>query len=247
MAIKNFPHVIYKTTVPAIDRVMAQRAPVTASISANLASTSIDNVISCDRDWQSDSIAFSFSNASSRTYSVAVRNGRRIVAKYNDSLWFWIDGTMPQQIFLAEGFYTGTQLAAQLKSKLDANAVFTAATITFTVTYDNTTGIFRVTPSSGTIKYMEQNTLAWLSIRQSTGGHVMGFNVTTPTYSANVGSDTAVAGLDTENYIINRTDTALSYYHDDLHTLSIDQALHVQANSTSDVTTSCAVVYEKLV
>lgn len=247
MAIKNFPHVIYKTVVPAIDRVMARRSPVSVSTSSNLASASIDNTVSCDGTWQIDSVSFAFSNASARDFSVAVKNGRKVVAKYNDSLWFWVDGIMPQQIFLREGFYTGTQLATELQSRLNANAAFTAASKTFTVAYDSGTGVYTVTPSSGTIKYLEQNTQAWLSIRQSTGGHLMGFNVSTANFSANVSSDTTVASLDSENAIISRpADTSLSYYNDDSHTLSIDQALRVQANSTSSVTASYVVVYEKL-
>jgi len=248
MAIKNFPHVIYKTVVPAIDRVMAKRTPISASASSNLASASINNVINSDAGWQIDSISFSFSNAAARDYSVAIRNGRRVVSKYNDSLWIWSDKAFPQLIYLSDGFYTGTELAAQLKAQLDANAAFAAVPVTFTVSYNSTTGIYTITPSSGNIKYLDQNPASWLSYRQSTGGHLFGLNASTANFASNVSSDTSVASLDTENLIINQTaNTALSYYHDDVHTLSIDQAIHVASNSASDVTASYVVVYEKIV
>jgi len=247
MAIKYYPNRVYKGKIPAIDREMAKRAPITVTGGQNINASAIDEYISTNDNWQIDSISFQFSNVTARNYSVKIANGRRVVTNLNDYLWFLVPTTLWQRIILDEGFYTGTQLAAELQSKMNANTAYTAAGITFTVAYDNITGLFTITPSSGTIQYLDVNTTQTIRTRDSIAGHLFGFTQDT-SFAASISNDTTVKGLDTEAAIINETaDILIEVYHDDLHTLSIDQALHIETNSGVDVNVNYAVVYEELV
>jgi len=248
MAIINYPNRIYKTKVPAIDRELARRNPITVSGGANILAAAIDETISVNSDWNLDSVAFTFSNASVKNYGVTVRNGRRVVTNYNDYLWFQMNGKSPQTITLDEGFYSGTELAAELQSKMDANASYIADGVTFTVVYDSTTGLFTITPSSGTIKYLNVNVRQTLRTRDSIAGHLFGFNVTTAAYGASITNDTEVFGLDAEAPIIDEVASAdTDRYHDDIHTLSIDQAVRITTNSGVNVRVDWTAVYEVMV
>lgn len=246
MAIKNYPSRIYKKTVPSIDRVMAKRNPILTQGAANVFSTALDVTISRDDNWHLDEIGFTFSNTSARTFSALIKNGRRVVTNYNDYLWFHVVGTLPHKIILTSGFYTGTELAAHLQARL--NASYASDGITFTVVYNDATGIYTVTPSSSTIKYLETNYAQGLPYRDSIAGHLFGLNENTTAFSANVSSDTAVFGLDSEVSIINQTNsTATSYLHDTIHIMSIDQSLHLTSNAGSDVTIAYTVLHEDMV
>jgi len=248
MAIINYPNRIYKTKVPAIDRELARRTPITVSGGANILATPIDEIITANSDWNLDSVAFTFSNANLKNYSIAVRNGRRVVTNYNDYLWFQMDGKFPQMITLDDGFYTGTELATELQAQMDANTSYVADGVTFTVAYDATTGLFTITPSSGTIKYLNVNVRQTLRTRDSIAGHLFGFNVTTAAYGASITSDTEVFGLDAEAPIISEIASAdTDRYHDDIHTLSIDQAIRIATNSGVNTRVDWTVVYEIIV
>ena len=148
MSIKYYPNRIYKSRVPAIDRTMAKRNTKLVKGSQDITSAAIDETISVGGDWTVNSIAWEFSNATSRTFSALLKNGRGVVANLNDYLWIQIPTTLPQRIVLDADFYTGTELAAHLKTKLDANTAFAALGVTFTVAYVNSTGLFTITPSS---------------------------------------------------------------------------------------------------
>ena len=247
MAIINYPDRIYKKIVPAIDRELAKRNPITVSGAQDITVDDLDIVVSPESDWQIDSIAFVFSNANARNFSASVKNGRKVVTNYNDYLWIEVRGVLPQRIILDSGFYNGTELSTELQTQLDANTSFIAAGITFTVVYDSTTGLFTITPSSSTIRYLDINTGQTIPNRQSIAGHLVGLNTTT-SFAANVSSDLALLGLDTVVPIINETaSSATSLYHDDLHILSIDQALILGSNSGVAVTIDYTIVYEELV
>jgi len=171
-------------------------------------------------------------------------NGRKVVENLNDSLWFQINGTNPQSISLDVGFYTGTELATELQTQLNANADFTAKGVTFTVSYTPATGLYLITPSSGTIRYLDVNSAQMLSLRDSVAGHLFGLNADT-SFGVTVTSDTAVFGLDTEASFISETaSTVLEHYHDDIHSLTVDQAVHLVAN-TAGVSIDYTVVYEE--
>lgn len=252
MAIKNFPRSIYKTKVPAIDRELAKRTPITVSGNKNMLPSGLDVTISSNADWQLDSIAFNFSNANAKNYYAQIKNGRKVVTKYNDSLWFWHRGAagsaLPQLIFLDAGFYTGAQLATHLQTKMNANTAWTALGTTFSVTYNATTGLFTIGPNAGEMRYLDDNSMQSTDIRQSFGGHLLGFNVDSAVFATTITSDTQVAGLNTETPIISQVaSVATGHYHDDIHTLSIDQALHLQTNNGVATIVNYTVVYEEMV
>ena len=99
-----------------------------------------------------NSVELGFSGVS-RDYDANIVAGRKIVTHYNDYLWLQMESITPQRIILSAGFYTGTELAAELKTQLDANTAFSDASITFTVSY--TSPSFTITPSSGTMRYID--------------------------------------------------------------------------------------------
>jgi len=247
MAIKYYPNRVYKKFVPAIDRELAKREPQIQRGLMDINAAPLDVVISANDDWQLDSITFTFNNANARDFSASVIGGRKVVANLNDSLWFQIDTTLPQNIHLEPNFYTGTQLATHLQARLNANADFGAQGITFTVAYDATTGLYTISPSSGTLRYLDVNAAQTLSTRDSIAGHLFGFNADTA-FAASIVSDTPVFGLDTSAPIINESASVLTAYRDDtIHILELDEAIRLQSNSGVNVVINWAVAWEEIV
>ena len=245
MAIKYFPNSNYRVPA-AIDRVMAKRSVKLLRGSANVAATGLDTYVSANGDWQVNSIRFNFSNTASRNYSVDVASGVKVIQGVNDSLWFHTPTTLWQKITLSPSFYTGTTLATELQTKLNANTVYSAAGLTFTVSYNANTGLFTITPSSGTIKYIQLNTTQPLSSRDSKGGHLLGLNTTTA-FAATVTSDVSQFGLNNEAWIIDESASVVTeHFNDDIHILSVDQALHLASN-TANTTITYEVAYEEMV
>lgn len=247
MAIIYYPTRVYKGKVPAIDRTMSIRKPISATSAANISSNAVSDVISNDENWQVDSIGWTFSNANPRTFNAYIMYGRHVVEHYNDYLWFQITGSIPQRIVLTPGYYTGTQLATQLQTQLNANAGFIALNVTFVVAYSVATGLYTITPSSGNIRYLNIDASSALPYRDSIAGHLFGLTVDTA-FAGTVVSDTAVFGLDSEVAIVSQTGSDdLTYSHNEVHTMTIDQALHLTSNSGSDVTMTYVVNYETIV
>ena len=247
MSIVYYPNRIYKGKVPAIDRAMAKRSPRIVQGGQDLSSEDIDVIISSDDDWQLNSIGWSFSATTARDFSASIKQGRKVVENINDSLWFHTPTTMPQNIHLDDGFYTGTELAAELQSKMDASPAYIADGVTFTAVYDSATGLFTVTPSKGAIRYLNVNTQQRFFTKDSIAGHLFGFNVD-GSFAATAVSDTEVYGLDSEVYIVNQdADASVSYSYNQLHTLSVDQAVHLESSSAGAVTVNYVVNYEEIV
>jgi hypothetical protein len=243
MAIINYPERVFKVNGSAIDAIIGRNLTKTYSYSKDLSATAIDNVFSVDRDWKLNSIILTFSGAVARDFSVAIANGRKVVANYNDFLWFEHVSACPQKITLTPGFYTGTDLATELETQLDANTEYTAAAITFTVAYDNAAGTFTITPSSGNIKYILRNLQQVLGQRDSIAGNLFGLNANGTSAATSV-SDTLVVGLNDEGLIVNQaayTDTYYNYLTPIY--LSIDKALHFES-SVAGVTMNIDVNYE---
>jgi len=240
MAIKYFPNRVFKKNSNPIDRIIQRNILNTSSGSKDITSSPLDVYVSADTDWKVQSIKLNFStNTVSKNYSVEIDSGMKVVQNLNDSLWFKVNGVLWQQIILDPGFYNGTNLALELQTKLNANTAFIAASKTFTVSYSDTTGQFTVTLlSSGTLNYIQTNNKQPLPIRDSTGGHLLGFTQDTVSASNVIASDTNVFGLNTSAWIMNETNsTAFSHYNDEEHVLSIDQALHIKTNTAALVTT----------
>jgi hypothetical protein len=245
MSIKYFPNRVFKKSVPAIDRVMSQRHPKMARGCANVATNSLSAVISSDTDWQINSVQLTFSNAAPRDYSARIKSGIKIVSQLNDYLWFQSEGTFWQKIYLDSGFYTGTELASQLQTKLNANTAFNASGITFTVTYDSLTGLFSIASSSLLIKYIQTNNAKQISERDSIAGHLFGLTANTNLVSTIV-SDTPMFGLNEESWIIDEEgSTVTEHLLTDIQVLSMDQAIHVYTN-VANIVVNYAVNFEEL-
>ena len=251
MSIVNYPNRIYSGNSTAIDREMAQRKPITVRGRQNINAQALDVVVSANNNWQLDSVSLVFNNVTARNYAVGVLGGKKVVTNRNDYLWFATRSgsgySAPQMITLDAGFYTGAQLATELKTQMDANAVFAAHGLVFTVTYTHANGLFRITPSSGTIEYFNINPKQDFRTRDSIAGHLFGLTVDTGLL-VSVVTDTPQYGLASEASIINETAAiVLQHYHDDLHSLYIDQAIHLSSNSGVNVFIDYTVVYEELV
>ena len=254
MAIKYYPNRVYRAKAPAIDRVMAKRQPLSTSGTQNIAGVALDVVVSNNDAWQVDSIGWTFSNATTRNFSAAIMNGRQIFQNLNDYLWFSSNITAPQRIILTPGFYTGTELATELQTRLNAATLldgstnaFNTAGLTFTVAYDAVTGLYDIGVTGATIQYMDVNTHQTLPLRDSIAGHLFGLN-TTSNVASNVSSDTTVYGLDSETAIVSQsTNSDLTYLHNDIHIMTVDQALHLASNAGANVALTYVVDYEAIV
>jgi hypothetical protein len=117
--------------------------------------------------------------------------------------------------------------------------------LTFTVAYDAATGEYTITPSSGTVQYLEFNSFGTLPNQYSIAGHLFGFNSNTA-LSASITSDTPVPGLDSEVLIIDETAaTDLYHYNNDIHYLSLDEAIKIETN-TAGVTVTYQIDYQEI-
>jgi len=247
MAIKYYPNRIQKKDVPSIDRVIAKRRIKTLSGFKDVAATPLNVILSCNTDWIIDSVLLDFSSAGPRDYSAAILNGRKILTDLNDAMWIQTSAGGPQRITLDPTFfYSTTTMCNTLKAELDGNAFFAAQGITFTVTFDATTGKFTITPSAGQIRYLNETDVATTLYRDSIGGHIFGFNVDTA-WGASATSDTAVWNVGAEaNFITATASTVLSHYHDDIHNLNVDQALHLRVE-LAGVTVNYTIAYEEII
>lgn len=248
MPIINYPERIFRTVRPAIDHVMEHDKYYMWNYAANILNGAINQTLSCPVPytyWDINSISFTFNAATSRDYYVKVLNGRNIYTNYNDYLWFQVTSSMWELITIPQGFYTGTTLASQLQTQLNANASFTALGRTFTVAYDNITGFFTITPSSGQIKYIQTNTAMALGHSDSIGGCVFGLTTNPATFGATVVSLTSLPGLDSESAIITQSgSTVTEHYHDDAHHLTMDQALHITSSTGIDLNVNIEISYK---
>lgn len=248
MPIINYPERIYKTIRPAIDHTMEHDKYYMWNYATNILGDAINQTVSCPVPytyWDINSISFSFSAATARDYYVRIQNGRNIYTNYNDYLWFQVTGSMWELITIPQGFYTGTTLATQLQTQLNANPSFIALGRTFTVAYDNVAGTFTITPSSQQIKYIQTNTAMALTHSDSIGGCVFGLTTNPATFGATVVNLTTLPGLNSEAVIINQPGSVVTeHYHDDIHHLTMDQAIHITTNNGVNININAEVSYK---
>jgi hypothetical protein len=245
MAIKLYPNRVFRSLPTPVDAVMQKDTVKQVKGVQDITATPISEVITPNRDWKVVGIKFSFSSGTGRDYSASVIGGRSVLENLNDFLFFQVERTLPVKITLDPGFYTGTQLATELQTQMNAATAFSDLGITFTVAYSATDGEFTITPSSGNIKYLEENPFGALPDQYSIAGHLFGFNVNTA-FAASITSDTVVAGLDAESAIIDVSGgTDLSHYNSDIHYLSLDEAIKIVTN-TAGVTVDYSVDYQEV-
>lgn len=245
MAIKYYPNRVFRALPTPVDAITKKDTVKHFKGVKDITSAGISDVVTPYKDWKIVGIKFTFDSGTARDYSASIIGGRSVIYNLNDFLWFQSSRTLPQKITLDEGFYTGDELATELKTQLDANTAFTDLGITFTVTYDDATGLYTIAPSSGTIKYLEENTAGTLPNRYSIAGHLFGFNADS-SLAASIVSDTVVAGLNKETFIIDETaGTDTSHYNNDIHTLSLDEAIKV-VTGTAGVVVDYSIDYQEV-
>ena len=142
--------------------------------------------------WEIRRIGLHFEGANEKDYSLSVIRGRGIVTGKNDRLYFKIPGFAQEPIILSQGFYNGTELAAELQTQLNA-ATNLAAAQPFAVSYAAATGLFTVTPTASTVAYFHVNQTVPMR-RRSTGGRLLGFTQDVAE-GASIQSTSAVFGL----------------------------------------------------
>ena len=228
---------------PAIDASITHRPEQSFRYAQDTSITPIIQTISNSTDWVVNSIAFHFNGVIARNYSVRILRGIYVVANYNDYLWIQATNSLWQRISLTDGFYTGNQLATHLQTQLNANTAFAALGVTFIVTYNALTGLFTITPSKNSVRYIDSNDTQSLRYRQSTAGQLFGFTTDTA-FAASISSDTPIYGLNHQSAIIDETaSTVTEHYHDDRHHLSLDQAIRIRS-SVAALEVSIEVVYQ---
>ena len=245
MAIKLYPNRVFRSLPTPVDALMHKDTVKQLKGVSDITTTAIEDVVSPYKDWRVVGIKFTFNNATARDYSASIIGGRSVLENLNDFLFFQTENSLPQKITLDTGFYTGTELATELETQLDANSAFTDLGLTFTVAYNAATGEYTITPSSGNLKYIEFNTTGILPDQYSIAGHLFGFNENT-SFAASLTSDTPVPGLDSEAAVIEETaNTDLSHYSSDIHILSLDEAIKIETD-TAVVEVTYSIDYQEL-
>lgn len=241
MAIIKYPSRPQRAKKPAIDYIMSSTEPFSSQGGFDLNSGALEETISFGGSWSLNIVSLSFADAVAKDYSISIINGRKVVYRENDYLWFITSTSYPTKIELDEGFYNGSDLALHLQDKLDA--AFTP--ITFSVDYNVTApNVYTITPSSGTIKYIDRNRQA-NSDMQSIAGHLFGFTEDS-IFSASLASDTEVGALDQEIVVASATgDSALSVVDSTGYNMTIDQAIKIDV-TTCATTVNWTVLYEAL-
>ena len=224
MAIIYYTNRPNRAKEPVADRWMAKAQSILFQGNQELNGAALDTTLSYPADWKVNSIDLEFSTGLSKTYTVSKQNGRKVVENENDYLWFITDTSYPTLITLDEGFYTGDELAVELKDKLDT----AFAPITFTVDYHlSNPNSYTITPDSGDIKYLDINYQARFTQKQSIAGHLFGFTEDS-VFNASIRSDTEVPALNLKTPFFTATDTDLTISNDDGYIMDIDQALRLE-------------------
>jgi len=224
MAIIYYTNRPNRAKQPVADRLMAKAQSLLSKGNHDLAASALDTTLSYPADWQVNSVLLQFSTAQSKTYTASIQNGRKVVENENDYLWFITDTSFPTKITLDEGFYTGAELAVELKDKLDT----AFSPLTFTVDYHTSFAtLFNIAPSSGTIKYLDINHQANFIFKQSIAGHLFGFTEDS-NFNTAIRSDTAVPALNVNVPLFSATNTTLQIADTDVNIMDIDQALRLE-------------------
>ena len=234
--IKRYPHVM--------EKLQRENRTFEATGSQDITSTPLSQIVwNPAPQWQINEISLVFSSSSNKNYSAALLQGRGILKGLNDSIWFKVNGAVAQKMVLTPGFYDGNTLSTELQTQLNANAAFTALSLTFSVSYTASTGLFSITPSSGNIQYVQENT-GQLVYRDSTAGIVFGFTVNSAA-SSPLTNDTPAFGLG-NTVAIGLTATAsanTSVFSNTVYPMDVDTALQLTTN-TAAMNAQYHVVYQ---
>jgi len=249
MPITYFYDSKYKKPYPGVEKSQKRKIILSADGHVDLTAAGLDYTLSyAVPNWVAHEVLLHYGAATARSYSINKVIGRGIITNLNDLLWISCKNSGPQTIVLSQGFYTGTQLATELKTQMDANAAFVSSgAAPVTVSYSAVTGKFTITAAgTETIQYFVTNTSIGVN-RNSTAASVIGFNANSALANSIVG-DTVVAGLGNKipidadavntdtNTIINLD--SLSPYFD------VDEALNITISAVA-TTVDYKISYEE--
>ena len=173
--------------------------------------------------WEVHRVSLGFATADAKSYSVSIVHGVGIVSGKNDRLWIQVEGIVPLQVLIPQGFYTGATLATAVAAALNA-ASFPAASKPFTTTYLN--GLFTIAPAAGNLKLWETNVHVPVR-RNSTAASSMGFTADSA-FAASIASDTVVLGLGSSITCLGAAaSTALSIVSTDVFGMTVDNQLAI--------------------
>lgn len=237
MPIKYYYDSAIKKPLNPIEKIQKAKTILSYENRADLTASGLDYTLwHPAKDWIAHDVLLHYSGATNRSYSINKVIGRGIISKLNDLLWIECSGYPTQSIYLDQGFYDGTTLSSQIKTKLDANVNFIASgAAPFTVSYSSITGKFTMAPSLGNIRFFNTNTCVGVN-RNSTGGAAIGFN-SDSLFAASIESDTAIFGLGNKIPINSETtctdlNTVINAYSLSPH-LDVDTALNVTISAVA--------------
>ena len=129
---------------------------------------------------------------------------------------------------MPQGFYTGATLATAMATALDA-CDFPTASKPFSVSYDDTTGLFSITPANGNAKVLVTNStvnIRWVSTLAPLIGFSVNSAMTTP-----VVSDTPLVGVGkTMSYLSASGSSSQDVMSTDVVAMTLDNQLLVTAS-----------------
>ena len=250
MPITYYPNSRIKKPYNPIDKQQKKKTILSETNKVDLTASGMNYTLWHPSDkWVVHEILMHFGATTARNYSVNKVIGRGIISSLNDSLYFQTSGSPAQRIILSQGFYTGSQLASELKTQMDGNQAFIDAGATpFTITYNGTTGKFTIVAAGlSQIQYFVLNVAVNVN-KDSTASEVIGFNADSAMANTLVG-DTAVFGLG-DNIPINAetgsTDLNTIVNMDSLSpNFDVDGALNIIISVTKDTTVDYKITYEE--
>lgn len=179
-----------------------------------------------------------------KDYSIGKLHGRGILTNWNDSLWITRSNTA-YRIVIPQGFYDNLGVCAALKTALDTFPKFIAQGVTFAVVYDLATGLFTITPSSGTIGYFH-DFVSGGHLRHSTAESVFGLMTDVTSESSSLTSNIAAPSIGTRFEIVGGIASAATKIAlTEQLTMDIDTALYIEVSKLSNANLEWRVVHQE--
>jgi hypothetical protein len=191
-----------------------------------------------DNPWRVKEISLAFSGAAGRDIDISKITGASVIQNLTDRFWIRTANSVPQKIVLTPGFYlTAATLGAELKAQLDANSVFAALGLVFTVAHNAATKQYTITNNlASPMTFYMANTFVPVR-RNSTAAGFFGLTADQGPIAAIVSDD--VADIGTETILISAAgDTSLSYVVTDPFDFDNDSYLQIATNKAAITVTS---------
>ena len=247
MPIIYYPQHSSMRDVQSLENISKSNGFIEFTGGGSISTSGISEVISYNKSWKLVSFGFFFSGTTSRDFSLKIKNGRNVVSGKNYIFWIQCKnpGTLWTKITLqSNGVRSGDELASDLEETLNSTTSLTEVGHSFSVSYNNSTGIFTITPASGEIAFFQESPCATDNSRMSTGGHLYGFTQNS-SFASSITSDSAIKGLnDVADILSYSSSVVTSLYFDDGLSLSMDQGILISTNTAALNVTYKAIVQE---